>query len=76
MVFVLEQMFAAEAREKAENSSERPAEECSTNTNAGSCGFDGDVLRGPVPGSVMDRGLVTTEVSAASILKVGVCLSR
>lgn len=64
------QMFASITRGKAENSSERPAEDCSSNTNTNSCSFDGDVLQGPVPWSVVNRGLVTTEVSPASILKV------
>eukprot|EP00752_Nemacystus_decipiens_P006333 g5709.t1 len=56
---------------EAEHRSERPAEECSsnTNTNTDSCSFDVEVLQGPVPWSVVDRGLVTTEVSPASILK-------
>lgn len=63
-------MFAGTSRAKADNRSERPAEECSSDSETNNCSFDGNVLRGPVPRSVLDRGLVTTEVSPVSILKV------
>eukprot|EP00903_Cladosiphon_okamuranus_P014929 g13822.t1 len=64
-------MSASKTRGEAENSSKLPGGDCSsiTDTNTGSCSFDDDVLQGPVPWSVVDRGLVTTEVSPASILK-------